>query len=94
MESTRADALALVRALRHAFPVDWDLEARGFGAQMKAAGKSGARFMVLLGEEEWGRGEVVIKDLAHGSQETVKRDELERVLHARLESGTVEHPSP
>jgi histidyl-tRNA synthetase len=93
MESTRADALALVRTLRHAFAVDWDLEARGFGAQMKAAGKSGARFMVLLGEEEWGRGDVVIKDLVHGSQETVKRDELERALHARFERGTVEHPS-
>jgi len=84
MEGTRAPALALARALRRRWPVENDLEARGFGAQMKAAGKSGARFAVILGEAEWARGEVMLKDLAAGTQETVARDDLERVLGARL----------
>ena len=66
-----------------------DLESRGFNAQMKAAGKSGARCMVLLGGDEWARGEVVVKDLADGSQTTVKRADLETVLHARLDAPKV-----
>lgn len=84
MEPTRAAALALARALRRRFPVELDVEARGFGAQMKAAGRSGARLLVILGEEEWARGEVVVKDLAAGTQETIARDGLEEALAARL----------
>jgi histidyl-tRNA synthetase len=80
MESTRQAAIALVRDLRREFSVDFDLEARGFGAQMKAAGKSGARRMVLVGEDEWKRGEVVIKDLTTGTQESVARDRLTETL--------------
>jgi histidyl-tRNA synthetase len=84
MEPTRAAALALARALRRRLPAELDVEARGFGAQMKAAGKSGARLLVILGEEEWTRGEVVVKDLADGTQETVPRAGLEETLAARL----------
>jgi len=77
-------ALALVRQLRRVLPADFDVEARGFGAQMKAAGRSGARLLVILGEEEWKRGEVVVKDLASGTQETLARAGLEEALGARL----------
>jgi histidyl-tRNA synthetase len=82
MESTRTAALALVRELRRRFAVDFDLEGRGFGAQMKAAGKSGARRMVLVGEDEWSRGEVVVKDLGTGEQKNVARDAIEAALAA------------
>jgi len=84
MEGTRAATLALARELRRDFVVDLDLEARGFGAQMKAAGKSGARLLVILGEEEWKRGEVVVKDLASGTQETLARAGLAAALRSRL----------
>ena len=84
MEATRAAALALVRALRREFAVDFDLESRGFGAQMKAAGKSGAKAMVLVGEDEWKRGEVALKDLVAGTQETVPRARLETALRSLL----------
>ena len=85
MESTHAAAQALARELRRELAVDVDLEARGFGAQMKAAGKSGARHAVILGEEEWKRGEVVVKDLASGEQETVPRARLVQALRAGRE---------
>ena len=84
MESTRAAALGLARSLRREFVTDFDLEARGFGAQMKAVGKSGARRMVLLGEDEWGRGQVVVKDLDTGVQETVDRERLVERLRESL----------
>jgi len=83
MEATHAAAAKLVRELRREFTVDLDLEARGFGAQMKAAGKSGARFALILGEDEWKKGEVTVKDLAEGTQAAVPLATLAESLRAR-----------
>ena len=85
MEGTRAAATALARELRREFTVECDVEARGFGAQMKAAGKSGARFLVILGEDEWTRGEVALKDSRTGTQETLARDALAGALRAKIQ---------
>jgi histidyl-tRNA synthetase len=87
MDSTRAAALAMVRALRHSLAVECDLEARGFGAQFKAADKAGARLVVIVGEEEWARGEVTIKDLADGTQRLERHEGLADALRARLATG-------
>ena len=92
MEGTRAAVPALARELRREFSVECDLEARAFAAQMKAAGKSGARLLVLLGEAEWGRGEVVVKDLASGEQRAVPRARLGDALRERLR-GPLETPA-
>ena len=83
MDGTRAAAGALVRELRREFAVEHDVEARGFNAQMKAAGKSGARFLVIVGEAEWARGEVALKDAKLGTQETLARTALRDALRAR-----------
>ena len=90
MDATRDAALALVRRLRRGFAVDCDLEARAFGAQMKAAGKSGARFLVVVGEEEWAQGKVALKDLQRGEQETVLTASLEEALRERLAANATE----
>jgi histidyl-tRNA synthetase len=92
MEATRTVAFALVRGLRREFAVDCDLESRGFGAQMKSAGKSGARLMVLLGEDEWRAGSVVVKDLGTSAQESVPRERLSEALRARLGGAHPENP--
>jgi histidyl-tRNA synthetase len=84
MDATRDAALALTRALRGEFAADGDVESRAVGAQLKAADKSGAAFVVLIGEEEWKRGEVVLKDLANGAQEVLARDRLADALRTRL----------
>jgi len=84
MDATRAGATALVRELRRRFRVEADVEARGFGAQMKAAGKSGARFLVIAGEEEWARGEVALKDSRSGEQKAVRREALADEIAARM----------
>ena len=83
MDKTRDGAVALVRELRRRFRVEADVEARGFGAQMKVAGKSGARFLVIAGEEEWARGEVVLKDSKTGEQQAVRREKLAGELAGR-----------
>jgi histidyl-tRNA synthetase len=84
MDATRAGATRLVRDLRRRFRVEADVEARAFNAQMKAAGKSGARFLVIAGEEEWARGEVALKDSKTGEQKAVRRDALAAELEARV----------
>ncbi len=83
MDATRDAATALVRELRREFTVECDIESRGFGAQMKAAGKSGARFLVILGEEEWAKGQVALKDSKTGTQETLAPSALAAVLRAK-----------
>lgn len=83
MDSTRAGVTALVREMRRQFRVETDVEARGFSAQMKAAGKSGARFLVIAGDDEWARGEVVLKDSKTGEQAAVKREALAAEISAR-----------
>jgi histidyl-tRNA synthetase len=82
MEGTRSAATALARELRREFTVECDVEARGFSAQMKTAGKSGARFLVILGEDEWARGEVALKDSRTGTQQTLARTGLAEALRA------------
>jgi histidyl-tRNA synthetase len=92
METTRTAATALVRELRREFIVDGDLEARGFNAQMKSAGKSGARVLVILGDDEWARGELTLKDLVTGAQENIPKDRLAVALRTRLGKEAMETP--
>ncbi len=84
MDGTRSGVIAMVRELRKRFRVESDIEARGFGAQMKSAGKSGARFLVIAGEDEWKRGEVALKDSRTGEQKAVKRVALADELATRM----------
>lgn len=63
--------------------VDIDFEDRSFKAQMRAADKGGARFAVILGEDEIACGNATIKNLTEGGQETMSReDALKRLADA------------
>ena len=94
MEGTRLVAPMLARALRQVYTVDYDLEGRGLNAQMKAADKGGARAVMLLGDEEWERGEVVLKELKTGAQQTVRLEgiiaALDRMLLGEAEGAEAE----
>lgn len=76
----------------HALTVCEDLRAAGLAAdrayggrsmkaQMKAAGRSGARLAVIVGDDELATGRVTVRDLERGEQTTVPRDDL--VEHVR-----------
>jgi histidyl-tRNA synthetase len=63
--------------------VDIDYSARSFKAQFRSADRAGARFALVLGEDEVARGTVTVKDLARGEQEVLPRLEaIARVLRA------------
>jgi histidyl-tRNA synthetase len=58
------------------------------GQRLKRAAGQHARFAVLLGEDELAAGQVVLRDLDRGEQETVARDALaERLARAASEDG-------
>lgn len=61
--------------------VDRAFDGRSMKAQMKAAGRSGARIAVILGEYELGEMEATVRDLTRGEQQTVPRHQL--VTHVR-----------
>lgn len=86
-EAARASALPTVQALRSAgLAVGWDPAGHGLGGQMKRAGRSGARFAILVGDDELASGRWTAKDLKSGTQEEApgKIDELVAWVRDRL----------
>jgi histidyl-tRNA synthetase len=76
-DAARTDAFALAMRLRAAgIETDYSYRPRGFSKQLQAAAKAGVRFAILVGGEEWARGEVVLKDLAARTQEALSPDAL------------------
>jgi len=51
--------------------------------RMQKADASGARFAIILGDDELARGEAGVKDLASGEQRSVKLDELAEAVRPR-----------
>jgi histidyl-tRNA synthetase len=82
-EAARGQALERVERLRsEGLAVAWDTSGHGLGGQMKRAGRSGARFAVLVGDDELDRDRATIKDLSSGEQ-------LEGPLEAHALAGWV-----
>jgi histidyl-tRNA synthetase len=83
-------ALKIMSALRRSgLRVESDVRGGSMKSQMKRADRSGARYVVLLGEDEITEGTVTIKDLSADSnqptkQVKVKASDLERFLRERL----------
>lgn len=70
-------AFSLLFKLRDAgVSADKDYLGRSLKSQMKYAGKTGARFVLIAGEEEMKRGEVVVRDMKAGEQKAVLEIEV------------------
>jgi histidyl-tRNA synthetase len=59
---------------------EMDYDGRSVKAQFRRADRSGARFVVVFGDAEDGRGAVVFRDMAAGKQEEIPKDEAIRRL--------------
>ena len=89
------ESIKLAQELRGAgLRVDLYPEADKLGKQFKYASSLGVPFVAVLGEEEQARGEVAIKDMGSGEQQSVVRSEvvehLKRFLPQRR-SGAAEN---
>jgi histidyl-tRNA synthetase len=76
-------------ALRVAVHGMSDTGVASFKSQMKKADASGARFAIILGSSELEAGQVTVKDLADGTQETMDEPAALARLHARLKARAV-----
>ena len=80
-EAAKSHAFKIVTGLRAAgVAAELDLMGRGMKGQMKDASRSGARWAAIIGDEEIAAGEVALKDLDTGTQETIPAADL----HARV----------
>ena len=54
--------------------------AAGMKSSMRQAGKSGARYTLILGSDEMARQTVAVKDMDKGEQKEVSLDQLVQVI--------------
>jgi histidyl-tRNA synthetase len=74
-EAANVVAVQLTGNLRtQGLSTDISFDSRSMKAAMKGADRCGARFAVIIGEDEVGSGTVVIKDLESGEQQSVPLD--------------------
>lgn len=71
------EALKLVTQLRDSgINADFDLNNKNISKQFDKASKLGAKFAVVLGENELASGKVTVKNLVEGNQQTINCDEI------------------
>jgi histidyl-tRNA synthetase len=76
-ERASFEAVLLARDLRAAaLCVELEYEGRSLKAQMKLANKLGARFAVILGEEELARRSARVREMATGDESVVSLEAL------------------
>ncbi|HEY3418431.1 MAG TPA: histidine--tRNA ligase [Armatimonadota bacterium] len=76
-DAAREQALPLATTLRRAdIPTALNYGARSLKAQMKEADRQNARFVVILGEDELARGEVMLRDMRGAAQDTLPLEQL------------------
>jgi histidyl-tRNA synthetase len=89
-EAHMADYLALAGELRAGgIATEVVLEGGKLGKQFKYADRAGIRFVLVLGDEELGKGTVTVKDMRRNDQFEVKREELIKSLRVELEQAAV-----
>jgi histidyl-tRNA synthetase len=74
-------AFKLLFSLRSAgIAADKDYLGRSLKAQMKYAGKTGVRYVVMIGSEELSLGVALVRDMSAGDQEAVSLDDITAYL--------------
>ncbi len=80
-------ARTVAKALRGAgVPTTTPLDLRKLGKEIQRADRAGARVVVIIGPEESSAGQVTVRDLASGEQQSVPVDAVASVVAERLAS--------
>ena len=84
-DKNKQEALKLASELRRAgIGVLQAAASKSLKAQMKQAGKCGAHYAVIVGEEEIASGCVILRDMKTATQETIEAKVLQGRLHNQL----------
>jgi histidyl-tRNA synthetase len=84
-------AFKLLESLRKTgISSEMDYDTKSLKAQMRKAEKSGAKFVVIVGEEEFKNGKVILRDMEKSSQEEMSLSEIvTRLKQTTLHSDNV-----
>ena len=84
-ESAKSSALTIASQLRNSgITTEIAFGDRALKGAMKAADKSGARFVIVLGESELQAGTVELKRMDDGAVNSVKIEQLQGELRSQL----------
>ena len=61
--------------------VEFDYLHRSFKAQMREANRINSKYVIILGGDEFERGELVMKNMGNGEQEIIRLDSLSNILN-------------
>lgn len=77
------DALALAQALREkGVYTEFLYQAKNLGKQLKVAGDADVEYVIIVGGEEWDRGEVMLKEFRKREQHVLPKDQVvDRVMN-------------
>ena len=85
-DEAREKAFAWIMELRRrGVKAEMDYMAKSFKAQMKAADREAAKFVVICGDNELEKDEIIIKDMTDSSQEAVSREKVIEELIRRIQ---------
>jgi histidyl-tRNA synthetase len=70
------------RLRRHGVGVEIEAESRSLKSQMRRADKLKARSVVILGDDELGKGQAVLRDMTSKQQQAIPLDNLEAAITA------------
>lgn len=77
-------AILLAQRLRtRGFGGEVSFEAKSIKAQMRQANRLGVKTCLILGQDEMEKGQIMVKDMGTGAQQTVGQDDLEQALGFR-----------
>ena len=78
-EESRLAAMSLLKRLRNVgFHVEMDYSGRNIKGQLKAADKIGAKYTLIIGEDELKTGRVAVKDMTNGEQKHITIEAAEK----------------
>ncbi len=84
-DAAQAESLKLASTLRGmGFRTDRTFGGGSMKSQMKRADRAGARFVLVIGENELAKGVVALRDMRESKQEEVPRDSVGEFLKSRL----------
>ena len=83
-EGAEAESLSLATSLRsRGLRADRTFGGGSMKSQMKRADRSGARYVLVLGEDEINKGIVSLRDMTESKQEEISRNDIENYLASR-----------
>ena len=86
----KKNGLTIISRCRKAgFSVSHSLKNAAFGKQFKEAGKSGARYGLILGKDELDKNEIKIKDFRSGNEKSVPQQSLIEQVEMFDEAGGI-----